>query len=81
MIDSSFPSQGTPMDVTDHSAHNIPTATQHYAGDVLPFPSSLSKIDFARLTAPESDEVSKTMGRYKQPLGSSKVVPLKPEFK
>lgn len=28
--------QGSATDVQDHPAHDLPTATQHYAGDVLP---------------------------------------------
>lgn len=28
--------QGNPVDVQDHPTYDKPTATQHYAGDVLP---------------------------------------------
>lgn len=27
---------GSPMDPDQHEAHNMPTATQHYAGDIVP---------------------------------------------
>lgn len=34
--------QGNPVDVQDHPAHDKPTATQHFAGDVLPMPGEKS---------------------------------------
>lgn len=61
--------------VSDHKA------TQHYAGDVVNFPRNQVTTDFARITAPQSEGVAKTMGSYKQPLGNEKITPLKPEFK
>jgi hypothetical protein len=33
---------GKPQDPGDHPAHNVPQATQHYAGDVLPIKGELS---------------------------------------
>lgn len=38
----SYDSPGSPMDPEDHPAHNVPQATQHYAGDVLPMPGDRS---------------------------------------
>lgn len=29
-----YPPQGTPMDPADHPATNVPTATQHYNGNI-----------------------------------------------
>lgn len=40
MVSSYDDIMGEPMDVDTHPARNKPDATQHYAGDVLPFPSS-----------------------------------------
>lgn len=31
------------MDPSEHESHNIPQATEHYAGDVIPFPKSGGK--------------------------------------
>lgn len=36
MVNSYDDIMGEPMDVDTHPAHNVPQATQHYAGDVLP---------------------------------------------
>ncbi len=33
---------GSPQDPGDHEAANVPQATQHYAGDVLPIPGEQS---------------------------------------
>lgn len=39
----SYPEEGSPMDPSEHESHNIPQATEHYAGDVIPFPKSGGK--------------------------------------
>lgn len=39
---------GTAMDPGDHPSHNVPQASQHYAGDVLPLrPNSPTVNDYA----------------------------------
>jgi len=39
MVNSYDDIMGEPMDVSTHPAHNVPNATQHYAGDVVDGPS------------------------------------------
>lgn len=42
MVNSYDDMMGDETDPQDHSAHNMPQATQHYAGDVLPMPGDKS---------------------------------------
>lgn len=42
MVNSYEDMMGSEMNPTDHPAHDIPDATQHYAGDVLPIPGERS---------------------------------------
>lgn len=41
MVSSYDEMQGDAMDTEAHPSHNVPQATQHYAGDVIAFPQSL----------------------------------------
>lgn len=40
MVNSYQDMMGDEQDPQDHPAHNVPQATQHYAGDVVQFPIS-----------------------------------------
>lgn len=42
MVNSYDDMQGDPMDPGDHPSTNMPQASQHYAGDVLPMPGDRS---------------------------------------
>lgn len=42
MVNSYEGLMGTAMDPEDHDATDVPTATKHYAGDVLPMPGDRS---------------------------------------
>lgn len=42
MVNSYDDMMGDPQDPSDHPAANMPQATQHYAGDVLPMPGERS---------------------------------------
>lgn len=42
MVNSYDNLMGDEQDPGDHPAHNVPQASQHYAGDVLPMPGESS---------------------------------------
>lgn len=68
MVNSYDDMQGDPMDPGDHPATQMPQATQHYAGDVLPMPgersmgsgATSSSVDYA--TGKATDPKVKTIG-------------------
>lgn len=68
MVNSYDDMMGSPMDPEDHPAHDVPAATQHYAGDVLPMPGERSMgggetsraVDYA--TGKSSDPKVKPIG-------------------
>lgn len=59
--------QGDAMEVSSHPAHDKPTATQHYAGDVLPMPGERSMGG-----GPTYDSLDYALGSKSNP----KVVPI-----
>lgn len=64
-----YPEEGTPQAPEEHEAHNIPTATEHYAGDVVNFPSVMSNPNLSK------SNPNATLNRA---IGRDNVIPLKP---
>lgn len=70
--DAGYPPTGTPMEVQSHPSHNVPTATQHYAGDVMDASSMFRNMQ-------ESNAISRSISRPEQESKpKAPVVPLKP---
>lgn len=66
---------GSPMDVEDHPARDVPTATQHYAGEVVNIGEQMSNI---RQSNEITRSISGSASRYPTPLKEPKVIPMTP---
>lgn len=60
--------QGTPMDVEDHPAYSKPQASIHMAGEVIPFPKTLSQEMDQRVASEKAIKEGYIKPRQIQPL-------------
>lgn len=69
---------GTAMDPEDHPSNNMPTATQHYAGDVIPISSGrVEQYPGQRGVINSTGDIAQHLNNSRTSSDRTNVVPLK----